>query len=224
MIGRMGQAGEMVFEDVGRMSYSAATELQRQIHVEVLEGARPSTVLLLEHDPVITLSKRRNVEENLLVSPARLAAEGVEVARTDRGGDITYHGPGQLVAYPIVRLRDGQWNVRRFVHALESAMIETVATWGVAAVTDDQGIGVWVEGEKLGAVGIRVERWVTLHGLALNVTTTLSHFDLIVPCGLKRPVTSLEWLMGTDKCPAMSQVKQVLSEVMEKVLAGPAAV
>jgi lipoyl(octanoyl) transferase len=216
------QSGGLEVVDLGRVAYAPAYEAQQAHHAEVLGwreavaagAARPlGRVLIVEHDPVITISRRPGVADHLLASPELLAARGIEVCETDRGGDITYHGPGQVVLYPIVDLKRAGIRVVEYVRLLERAVIETIAGYGVAGERDDEATGVWVpptgeEGQaaKVCAIGVRVRKWVTLHGLALNVRTDLSHFETIVPCGLAgRPVTSLEKLLG-DRCPAFGEV------------------
>lgn len=202
-------------EDLGRMAYEPAFERQRQTHAAVAAGEQPDTILLVEHDPVVTVSKRQGAEQNIVANEAMLAAAGVEVCRTNRGGDVTYHGPGQIVAYPIIRLNDRGLNLRQYVWLLEQAMIDTVEQFGISAGRDECAVGVWVPGAKpqaakLGAIGVRASRWVTMHGLALNVTTNLDHFKLIVPCGLVgRPVTSMQQQLG-DACPPIADVKAAL--------------
>lgn len=227
---------DIVFEDLGRCGYRQAYERQLAVHGQVLSGERQPTVLLVEHDPVITIGRHPGAARHLLADEKMLERIGVSLETTDRGGDITYHGPGQLVAYPIMPLNALGLNVRRYVWTLEQAMIETVGRFGVAGHRDDCAIGVWVGGEggdeadgperrcgrggaKLAAIGVRVRRWVTMHGLALNVTTHLDHFKLIVPCGLaQRPVTSLQELLGAG-CPAMGDVADVLREQLRDHLA-----
>lgn len=212
---------EMRVEDLGRIAYAPAFERQRLAHDEVLAAREQGSplagvILLVEHDPVITLTRR--AAPNLIATPAQLARAGVEVAETDRGGDITYHGPGQLVVYPILDLQRLGWNLHRYMRELEQVVIDACAGWGVQARRDPGATGVWV-GEppaKVCAMGVRIRRWVTMHGLALNVTTDLSHFDLIVPCGLPdRPVTSLHRLLDAQ-CPPMDAVKRALVEGLSK--------
>lgn len=215
------------------MAYELALDEQRRVHADVLAGRCPPTVLLVEHDPVITISRRESARRHLLADDRTLQIRGIDVCQTDRGGDITYHGPGQIVAYPIVRLNDLKLNVRRYVRLLEQIVIDTVAFFGVQAARDPCAVGVWVDfcnppnqkseipnqkSVKLAAIGVRVQRWVTLHGLALNVATNLDDFNLIVPCGLTgRRVTSLQQLLG-DRCPSVEQVKQELIGVMRRHL------
>jgi lipoyl(octanoyl) transferase len=207
--------------DLGRMRYADALAVQRQTHDAVLAGAFPGagTMLLVEHEPVITVSQRKTATANLLADASTLQRLGIEVQPTDRGGDITYHGPGQLVAYPIIRLTDYRLNLGRYMRLLEEVVIDTVATWGVQAGRIDGCTGVWVGQAKLCALGVRVRRNVTLHGLALNVTTDLSHFQTIIPCGITgKGVTSLAALLG-DRCPPMSDVKTTLIDVLRHHLA-----
>jgi lipoate-protein ligase B len=214
-------------EDLGTVPYRDAWALQEAAHAEVVGGAE-ERILLVEHPPVITFGRRPGVDRNIVATPERLESRGVEVVPSDRGGDVTFHGPGQLVAYPIVRLIDHALSVGGYVRALEHAVIQCLADLGVAARKDDCAVGVWVdEGRgrlaKVCAIGVRVRRGATLHGLALNVTTDLSFFDLIVPCGLVgRPVTSLQELLG-DKSPPMERVKQVLGERLVAGLSGRVA-
>src|SRR5688500_8579993 len=194
----------MRVEDLGTMPYRDAWAAQEAAHADVLDGGA-ERILLVEHPPVITFGRRPGVERNLIASDAQLATLGVEVVQSDRGGDITFHGPGQIVAYPIVRLNDHTLSVGGYVRALERAAIDTCRAFGVEARREDGAVGVWVDDPIVGtpakicAIGVRIRRGVSLHGLALNVTTDLSYFDLIVPCGLTgRSVTSLERLLGAD--------------------------
>lgn len=161
-------------------------------------GEIPDQLLLLEHPPVITLGAR--VRQNRLhvrAKPEVLARAGIEMFEAGRGGDVTYHGPGQLVGYPIIDLRPDRCDVHRYVRDLETVMIDTAVAFGVAAHRVPGLTGAWVGATKLAAIGVRVSRWITSHGFALNVATELSHFDLIVPCGIPdRGVTSLSRLLG----------------------------
>jgi len=171
--------------DLPMTPYGEALDLQRAAVAARKEGrlAR-DLIILIEHPPVFTLG-RRGGRENLLVSESELNARGIEVIPVERGGDITYHGPGQLVAYPLVDLNRGDFRVVAFVEALEQAMVRTAARWGVAAAGDAANRGAWVQGRKLGSVGITVRRGVSFHGLALNVTTDLTPFAWINPCGIQ---------------------------------------
>ena len=183
----------LVVRRLGRVPYAEALELQEALVAELQAGQGVDTLLLLEHDPVITLGRDAK-REHLRHSEAFLRACGVEVVETDRGGDATFHGPGQLVAYPIFDLRPDWCDVRRFVNGLERAMIDTLADYTLSAAPIAGLPGVWLSepDRKIGAIGARVRRWVTNHGLALNVNTELEYFDLSVPCGIAdKGVTSI---------------------------------
>jgi lipoyl(octanoyl) transferase len=204
--------------DLGRLAYEPALAEQRRVNQAVIDGHEPPTLLLVEHDPVITVSHRRGAASHILAPPQRLAELGIAVHETDRGGDVTYHGPGQLVAYPILRLHDHGLNLSRYMRLLEAVVIDAVATWGVEAHRDACATGVWVGQAKLCALGVRVRKNVTMHGLALNVRTDLSHFQTIVPCGLTcRAVTSLAQLLG-DRCPTMDATKRELTHAFRRAL------
>lgn len=203
------------FVDLGRITYADALELQNKTHADVLTGDAPPTVFLLEHDPVITRTKRAAAGPHLIASPEALAADGITLADTNRGGDITYHGPGQLVVYPIVPLQQFNLNVRRYVGALEQLVIDTLATFNIEGHRDKAGVGVWTGEAKIAALGVRVRRWTTLHGFALNVTTDLTHFRHIIPCGLPLPVTSMQEQLG-DICPSMQDVKEAAIDAITK--------
>jgi lipoyl(octanoyl) transferase len=177
---------------LGRVAYSEALELQRSLVDERRAGHSPDVLLLLEHPHVITLGVRRGGRANLVATPEMLVARGVELHETGRGGDITYHGPGQLVGYPILDLRPDRCDVHRYVRDLEEVLIRIAADFGIPATRVPGLTGVWSGGDKLAAIGVRISRWITSHGFALNVTTSLGFYDLIVPCGIPdRGVTSL---------------------------------
>ena len=203
----------MIVQDLGSMAYREAWAKQEEAHAAVLGGAE-ERVLLVEHPPVVTFGRRPGGEKNLVAQPDRLAELGVELVQSDRGGDVTFHGPGQLVAYPIVRLLDHRLTVGGYVQRLEDAVIGALADFGIAGKKDPAAIGVWVEDAgtpaKICALGVRIRRGVTLHGIALNVTTDLGYFQLIVPCGLAmRPVTSLHKLLGKN-APHLDAVKDAM--------------
>lgn len=179
----------------GRLAYADAWALQRALLAARQEGRVPDTLLFVEHPPVITLGRSARAS-NVVVSPDTLAACGIEVFDIERGGDVTYHGPGQLVGYPIVDLRALDEDVVRYVRTLEGALIAALADWGIAAERLRGFPGVWAGGAKVAAIGVAVKRKVTMHGFALNVDPDLSAFDLINPCGLGRPVTSMARLLG----------------------------
>ena len=219
---RASAAASVRVRDLGRVPYAAALDLQRQLNQAVIDGVEPPVLLLVEHDPVVTLSHRKSAGSHLLASPERLAAMGIDRQETDRGGDITYHGPGQLVAYPILRLSPLGLNLGRYMRALEDVVIQVLAAFGVEGFREEGATGVWVEengvAAKVCAMGVRVRKNTTMHGLALNVTTDLSHFGTIVPCGLAgRPVTSLQRLLGPDT-PPMARVKRAIITAFADVL------
>ena len=168
---------------LGRIDYAAAFELQRRLHARVVAGELPNVLLLLEHPHVYTLG-RRGSDDHILVAPERLAERGIQVHYVDRGGEVTYHGPGQLVGYPIVNLREWGGGPLRYVRALESALVATLAEFGIDAGREERPTGVWVGDAKIAAIGVKVSRGVTTHGFALNVDPDLSFFEHIVPCGM----------------------------------------
>ena len=195
---------------LGLMKYSDALELQAQLVEERKAGSIPDQLLLLEHPPVITLGvKTRNDRSHVRASAETLQHHGVEVYETGRGGDVTYHAPGQLVGYPIIDLKPDRCDVHRYVRDIEEVMIRAAASFGVAAHRAEGLTGAWVGREKLAAIGVRIARWVTSHGFALNVNTDLQGFDFIVPCGLAgRGVTSLEQQIGRPV--EMARVEQAV--------------
>ncbi len=182
-------------------------------------------ILQLEHQPpVVTVTRRPGVAEHLLVDEERLNALGIELAETDRGGDITYHGPGQLVLYPILDLNRLGLRIHPYLRLLEEAVIRTLAVFGIRGERDPEATGVWVPAERSGdldrkicAMGVRLSRWCSMHGLALNVEPNLEHFQLIVPCGLARPVTSLEQELGA-KAPTFADVREELTGQLIRLL------
>jgi lipoyl(octanoyl) transferase len=183
---------------LGLTDYQAGLDLQRELVEQRKRGEIVDTLLLLEHPDVITLGvKTRSDRSHILESDETLTAQGVAVFETGRGGDVTYHGPGQLVGYPIFDLKPDRCDVHRYVRDLEDVMIRAVATFGISAGRIEGLTGIWVGDEKLGAIGVRISRWVTSHGFALNVNTDLSRFGLIVPCGITgKGVTSMQRLLG----------------------------
>ena len=176
--------------ELGRIGYGEAFELQQRLVEERQRGAIPDQLLLLEHPHTITLGRNGRME-NLLAGEPVLRAAGISFHASDRGGDITYHGPGQAVGYPIVDLRGWKRDVGAYMRALEDVMIRALADFGIAGVRVPGCTGVWIDGAKIGAIGVHISRWVTSHGFALNVDTDLSYFGYIVPCGLSKPVTSM---------------------------------
>lgn len=183
---------------LGRVAYADGLALQQDLVEQRRRSEIPDQLLLLEHPPVVTLGvKVRNDRSHVLATPERLASLGVELHETGRGGDVTYHGPGQIVGYPILDLRPDRCDVHAYVRDLEEVMIRAARRFGVEATRVEGLTGIWVGTEKLAAIGVRISRWITSHGFAFNVNTNLSHFNLIVPCGITdRGVTSLEKLLG----------------------------
>jgi lipoyl(octanoyl) transferase len=196
---------------LGRVSYADGLIVQQHLVDERRRGEIPDQLLLLEHPPVITLGvKVRNDRSHVLATPARLAELGVELHESGRGGDVTYHGPGQVVGYPILDLRPDRCDVHAYVRDLEEVMIRAARAFGVEAGRIAGLTGIWVGSDKLAAIGVRISRWITSHGFAFNVNTDLSHFDLIVPCGITdRGVTSLQKLLGRDI--PMAEVEDALA-------------
>jgi lipoyl(octanoyl) transferase len=187
-----------IVRELGRMSYAEALSIQENLAAERKLGHGSDHLLFVEHPHVVTIG-RNGRESNVLASPALLREKGVEVHESDRGGDVTYHGPGQIVAYPIMDLREWKRDVGAFVRAIEQTLIDTLEEFGVQAFRIPGLTGVWTGAEKpaqeqaakIAAIGVHLSRWVSTHGWALNVTTDMSYFDFIVPCGLKKPVTSM---------------------------------
>jgi lipoyl(octanoyl) transferase len=212
---------ELEVRRLGLIGYDEALTLQRELVEERRADGVPDLLLLLEHPPVITLGVRSEIARaNVVATNARLAALGIAVHETGRGGDVTYHGPGQIVGYPILDLRPDRCDVHKYVRDLEEVMIRTCADYGVTAGRIAGLSGTWVGAEKIGAIGIRISRWITSHGFAFNVSTNLDHFRLIVPCGISdRGVTSLEKV--TRRSISMREVEDTIvrrfDDVFERV-------
>jgi lipoyl(octanoyl) transferase len=198
---------------LGRVDYDEAVALQREMVEERRANRVPDLLLLLEHPPVITLGVRSEVSRaNVVATNERLAELGVAIHETGRGGDVTYHGPGQIVGYPILDLRPDRCDVHKYVRDLEDVMIRTCADYGVSAGRIAGLTGTWVGADKIGAIGIRISRWITSHGFAFNVRTDLDHFKLIVPCGISdRGVTSLEKVTGRSQ-----QIREVEDAIVRR--------
>jgi lipoate-protein ligase B len=210
---------------LGRVPYGEALDLQEALLERRQRAEIEDTILLLEHPPVLTLGRRGDAA-NVLADDATLAARGIEVRRVGRGGDVTYHGPGQLVGYWIVSLRRWQDDVGRFLRAIEETLIEALARFGIEGRRLPGFTGVWchVPGrpdlEKIASIGVGIRRWVAWHGFALNVTTDLSGFDTIVPCGLSgKRMTSMERLLGRPL--PLEDVADAVAAVLPGVLGGP---
>jgi lipoyl(octanoyl) transferase len=186
----------MLFCKLGTVGYEEAHALQKELQAKRIAGEIGDTVLVLEHYPVLTLGRSAR-EAHVLASRKTLEARGVTTHEVGRGGDVTYHGPGQLVAYPIIDLKPDRRDVRKYVWSLEETMIRTCADFGLDASRIEGLNGTWIGDRKVGAVGVRISRWVTMHGLAINANTDLSHFELIVPCGIQdKEVTSISRELG----------------------------
>ena len=198
--------------DLGRMSYNSAWDIQKEYHKKVVSGKEPDTLIIVEHEPVYTLGKNAN-DNHLLQS----ASEEIQVFRIERGGDITFHGPGQIVVYPILDLNRFVKSVSWYMRTLEKIIIDTLSDFEIKGELKDGLTGVWVGDEKIGAQGVRISRWVTMHGLALNVNTDLRYFDGIIPCGIfDYGVTSMEKLMGRKQ--DINKVKNTIIKYFNNIL------
>jgi len=196
--------------DLGLCSFAKAYALQKEMVYSKFEGSNNDTLILVEHLPVITLGRRGN-KDNICASEDQLELAGIEVLSIDRGGDVTYHGPGQLVGYPIMDLRAHRQDVDWILRKLEEVLITSLKRMGIEAHTEGGLTGVWVDGAKIAAIGIGISRWITFHGFALNVAPTMRHFGLIIPCGIKdRSVTSIQEILG--QAPDMQEVKRIVVE------------
>jgi lipoyl(octanoyl) transferase len=181
---------QCIVRDLGRMRYADALAIQHELAGERKQGLGSDHLLFVEHPHVVTLG-RDGHQANILASKEMLRREGIELHESDRGGDVTYHGPGQIVAYPIMDLREWKRDVGAFVRGIEQVLIDALAGFGIEARRIATLTGVWVGDAKVAAIGVHLSRWVSTHGFALNVSTDLRYFDYIVPCGLTKPVTSM---------------------------------
>jgi len=179
--------------DLGRLRYEDALREQKDLEDRRKRGLIPDQLLFVEHPHVVTMG-RNGKAENLLASEELMERAGISFFKTDRGGDVTYHGPGQIVGYPIFDLREWKRDVVGYVRAVEQSIMDALAEFGIRGERFEGHTGVWVDGRKVAAIGVHISRWVTSHGFALNHTTDLNYFKYIVPCGLHLPVTSLEAL------------------------------
>jgi lipoate-protein ligase B len=217
----------LLLRRLGRVPYAEAQAIQSTLVEERRSGAEHDTLLLLEHPPVITLG-RGSDRNHLLVDELELARRGIELHHCGRGGDVTFHGPGQLVGYPILALRGERRDAHRYLRDLEEALIHAVGDLGVAATREPGLTGIWAGGEKLAAIGVRLSTgWITSHGFAINVSTNLEGFSSIVPCGIRdRGVTSMARLLGRplDMHHVETRVAARLAEVFERrIVASPEA-
>ncbi len=182
--------------DLGLMEYGEAWELQRRLHHQRAEGEISDVLLLLEHLPTITVGKSGRLD-NVLISRERLTQEGISLFFVDRGGDVTYHGPGQVVCYPILDLRKWKKDLHLYVHNIEEVILRTLRDFSIYGDRDESHPGVWINEEEIAAIGLSLRRWVSMHGFALNINPNLEHFSFINPCGLSnRRVTSMSKLLG----------------------------
>lgn len=192
-----------------QQGYAKTASLQDQLVVARQQDLIPDVILILEHKPVVTLGIRAK-QEHLLLSPDILRQRGIEVEDSPRGGDVTYHAPGQLVLYPILKLTGAEADAHDYVNKLEEVAIRTAARYGIQAVRRTGKTGAWTDKGKLAAIGVKIRRWVTSHGMSLNVDMEMSGFNHIIPCGLHgEPVTSMKAILG-DQCPPLSAVREVV--------------
>jgi lipoate-protein ligase B len=203
---------ELLVADLGLRRYAEVLELQRDMARARISGELPQDLLLLvEHAPVVTLGRSAK-EQHLVVPRGLLAQRGVELFEVERGGDVTFHGPGQLVGYPIVDLRRHKQDLHWYLRQLEEALIRALGRYGIAAERNPPYTGVWTGGRKLASIGVHARDWVTWHGFALNVTTDLSYFDLIVPCGIQSvTMTSVARELNGAEAPTVAEVGGVVA-------------
>ena len=208
--------------DLGRLRWAEASALQEELVEKRKRHEITDQLLLVEHPHVVTMGRNGHME-NLIAGEEILSRSGIDFHHTNRGGDVTYHGPGQLVGYPIVDLSEWQRDVHAYVRAVEQVVIDTIAVFGLRGARVAGATGVWVDGAKVCAIGIHISRWVTSHGFALNVTTDLRYFQYIIPCGLTEPVTSMKALgvsasMDEVKLAAREQFAKVFGYETEKLV------
>jgi lipoyl(octanoyl) transferase len=209
----------LLVQDLGRCAYGEVLELQRSLCRRRIQGDLAEDLLLLvEHEPVVTIGRGARAE-SIPLSPGELSRRAIEVFEVERGGDVTFHGPGQLVGYPILDLRQHQEDLHWYLRRLEAGLIGALDTLGIAAGPNPGLTGVWTGGRKLASIGIHVKQWVTFHGFALNVTTDLDYFDLIVPCGIKDVVmTNVAQELGRTDAGLWDEARQAVIEGMGRAL------
>lgn len=201
--------------NLGTVEYGEALDLQTTLRDRRISGEIPDTMVLLEHPPIITIGRSGSME-NVLVSARKLDEHGIQLCPTNRGGDVTYHGPGQLVGYTIIDLRPYGLDLRAHLRKLEEMIVQALKTFDIDAERLLGYTGVWVEGEKIASIGLHIKRWVTMHGFALNLQPQLDHFGFIYPCGIRdRPTTSMARLLGRPVEPAL--VRKELSYAFGRV-------
>jgi lipoate-protein ligase B len=209
-------AASCAVRDLGRIAYAEAFELQRTLVDQRKRGEICDQLLIVEHSHVVTMG-RNGHDENVLASPELLERAGIQFHRTDRGGDVTYHGPGQIVGYPIVDLREWKRDVVAYVRAIEQVIIDALAEFSIQAGRIDGSTGVWTSAGKIAAIGVHISRWVTSHGFALNLDTDLSYFKYIVPCGLVKPVTSMRELGSTaSRAQVVAALERNFGRIFER--------
>lgn len=205
---------ECLLYNIDRISYTDALALQHVFHAKCAEHEIPGILILLEHDPVITVGVKTAASRNVLVSADVLNKQGISLVETDRGGDVTYHGPGQIVGYPIVRVREFGGDLHNYLRLLEQSVIDVLAEFGLKGERNGLA-GVWVGDKKVCSIGVAIRKWVTYHGFALNVNPNMSHFRLINPCGLASDqMTSIAELLGY--IPDMNLVRQACARCFAK--------
>jgi len=193
---------------LGLIEYQQACDFQEKLQQERIAGRCADSLLLLEHPPTFTMG-RTDDAKNLLISPSVLSDKGISIYPTDRGGSITWHGPGQLVVYPILDLRDREMDIHKYISDLEEVIIRTLKAFSISSERDVNHIGVWVGSEKIAAIGVNIKKWVTKHGFAININSDLSHFSLIHPCGITdRGVTTMTRILGY--CVPTDKVREVV--------------
>jgi len=209
---------ELWIERLGRVAYTDALELQRSLARARISGVVDQDVLLLvEHPPVVTLGRASRGQQHLLASPALLAERGIELFEVERGGDVTFHGPGQLVGYPIIDLKRHKKDLHWYLRQIEQTLIDALAPLGIVAERNVGYTGVWTQGRKIASIGVHARDWVTWHGFALNVTTDLSYFDVMVPCGIQAvTMTSVEREVGASGT-SVDRVADGVSQAMAAV-------
>jgi lipoyl(octanoyl) transferase len=204
------------FRDLGRIGYAGAFALQQDLVDRRKRGEIPDQLLMVEHPHVVTMG-RSGRDENLLAAPELLERAGIAFHRTDRGGDVTYHGPGQVIGYPILDLREWKRDVVAYIRGLEQVLIGALAEFGIEAGREKGATGVWTSRGKIAAIGVHISRWVTSHGFALNVDTDLSYFQYIVPCGLTKPVTSIrECGVTAERAHVVAAIARNFAQVFER--------
>jgi lipoyl(octanoyl) transferase len=212
---KKGGTGSINVFDLGQISYGEAFQLQLGLFEFIKENDLPGTLLLLEHPPIITIGSNRSTE-NLLVKKDSLSKKGIDIVQSNRGGDITLHAPGQLICYPVFNLKYFKKDLSLFVHNLEEVIIETLNAYGISSSRVKKHRGVFTGTKKIASIGLKIRKWITLHGLSLNININLSYFDNIVACGLKDfPQTSISEILGKDI--PINNVKELMQKSFENI-------